>query len=69
MEGPLASMTVCELSDKVRAGDVTAVAVAEASLARIDAIDRDVHGFLAVARDQMVLRARDLDDKRARKTI
>jgi aspartyl-tRNA(Asn)/glutamyl-tRNA(Gln) amidotransferase subunit A len=66
MEGPLASMTVCELAEKVRAGDLTAVAVAEASLARIDAIDRDVHGFLAVAREQMVASARDLDGKRAR---
>ena len=62
----LASITVCELADKVRSGAIAATAVAEASLARIDAVDRDVHGFLAVAREQMIARARELDERRAR---
>ena len=62
----LASITVCELADKVRSGEISATAVAEASLARIDAVDHDVHGFLAIAREQMLARARELDERRAR---
>ena len=60
------AMTVTELADAVKSGAVKAVDVAEASLARIAALEPKLHGFLAIARDGMIADARAIDDKRAR---
>ncbi len=60
------AMTVTELADAVKSGAVNAIDVAEASLARIAALEPKLHGFLAIARDGMIADARAIDDKRAR---
>ena len=46
----LHSMTALEAAAGIRAGDVTAVALAEAALARIAALDGRVNAFTEVTR-------------------
>ncbi|WP_059011823.1 Asp-tRNA(Asn)/Glu-tRNA(Gln) amidotransferase subunit GatA [Streptomyces specialis] len=62
----LIRLTAAELAARVAAGDVSAVEVAEAHLARIDAIDEKVHAFLHVDRAGALAQARAVDDKRAK---
>ena len=62
----LGSLGVVELAEKVQRGEVKALEVAEATLARIDARDPKLHAFLAVARDEVMGQARAIDAKRAR---
>ncbi|WSA44060.1 Asp-tRNA(Asn)/Glu-tRNA(Gln) amidotransferase subunit GatA [Streptomyces sp. NBC_01803] len=62
----LIRLTAAELAARVAAGDVSAVEVAEAHLARIDAIDEKVHAFLHVDREGALAQARAVDDKRAK---
>jgi aspartyl-tRNA(Asn)/glutamyl-tRNA(Gln) amidotransferase subunit A len=54
------------LAARVSSGEVTAVAVAEAALARIAATDVKLHAFLTVTRDVALEQARAVDAKRAR---
>ncbi|WBB62868.1 Asp-tRNA(Asn)/Glu-tRNA(Gln) amidotransferase subunit GatA [Streptomyces sp. WMMC500] len=58
--------TAAETAAQIAAGDVTAVEVAEAHLARIDAVDEKVHAFLHVDREGALARARAVDAKRDR---
>jgi aspartyl-tRNA(Asn)/glutamyl-tRNA(Gln) amidotransferase subunit A len=62
----LASLGVVELAEKVRAGEVKALEVAEASLAAIAGRDPRLHAFLAVAGEETLAAARAIDAKRAR---
>ncbi len=62
----LASLPLREIAAKVNAGEVTAVDVAQATLARIDAHDSELHAFLAVPREALLEQARALDARRAR---
>ena len=62
----IASLSIASIADKVRTGEITAVEVAEATLARIDAHDKELHAYLTVARDTLLADARALDEKRAR---
>jgi len=62
----LPSFTVEGLAESVRSGNVTAVEVAEAVIARIDARDPTLHSFLTRAGDALLDQARAVDDKRAR---
>ncbi|AKV02187.1 Aspartyl-tRNA(Asn) amidotransferase subunit A [Labilithrix luteola] len=55
-----------DLAEKVRSGELTALAVAEATLARIDADNERLNAFLTVSRDELLAQARALDAKRAR---
>ena len=64
--GVLTTLTGVEIADRVRAGELKAIEVAEETLRRIDAIDGEVHAFLATARDAFLDQARAVDDKRAR---
>lgn len=58
--------TAAETAAKIAAGELTAVEVAEAHLARIDAVDEKVHAFLHVDREGALARARAVDAKRER---
>ncbi|MEO3851921.1 Asp-tRNA(Asn)/Glu-tRNA(Gln) amidotransferase subunit GatA [Streptomyces sp. B8F3] len=58
--------TAAETAARIAAGDVSAVEVAEAHLARIEAVDEKVHAFLHVDREGALARARAVDAKRER---
>jgi aspartyl-tRNA(Asn)/glutamyl-tRNA(Gln) amidotransferase subunit A len=62
----IAALGTSELARVVQRGEVSAVEVAEATLARIDAVDGDLHAFLVVAGERMLEDARAIDAKRAR---
>ncbi|MEV0264307.1 Asp-tRNA(Asn)/Glu-tRNA(Gln) amidotransferase subunit GatA [Streptomyces sp. NPDC050617] len=61
----LTRLTAAETAEKIASGEVTAVAVTEAHLARIEAVDEKVHAFLHVDRDGALAQARRVDEKRA----
>src|ERR1700759_2812769 len=65
MSSELTRKTAAELSDELRAGNVSATEVTEAHLDRIAAADDQVHAFLHVARDQARAAAADIDRRRA----
>jgi aspartyl-tRNA(Asn)/glutamyl-tRNA(Gln) amidotransferase subunit A len=54
-----------ETAARIASGEVTAVEVAEAHLARIDAVDEKVHAFLHVDREGALAQARAVDAQRA----
>jgi aspartyl-tRNA(Asn)/glutamyl-tRNA(Gln) amidotransferase subunit A len=54
-------MTGAELVAKLRAGDVSAVEILESSLARIEAVEPDVHAFLTRTPELARERAEELD--------
>src|SRR3954453_4202713 len=58
-------LTAAEIAGKIAAGDLTAVEVTEAHLARIEAVDEKVHAFLHVDREGALAQARAVDAKRA----
>jgi aspartyl-tRNA(Asn)/glutamyl-tRNA(Gln) amidotransferase subunit A len=58
--------SVVAIAERVVRGEITAVAVATAALARIDATDPKLHAFLTVTRDVALEQARAVDAKRAR---
>ena len=62
----LIGRTAAELAALVRAGDVSAVEVTDAHLARIEALDGEVRSFLCVARETARSAAADVDAARAR---
>ncbi|MEO8875940.1 MAG: Asp-tRNA(Asn)/Glu-tRNA(Gln) amidotransferase subunit GatA, partial [Polyangiaceae bacterium] len=62
----LHALSVAQIADAVRSGNVSATEVAEAALARIDALDPQLHAFLAVMRDEVKANAKRIDEKRAR---
>jgi aspartyl-tRNA(Asn)/glutamyl-tRNA(Gln) amidotransferase subunit A len=57
---------VITIAARVQRGETTALAVAEASLARIDAANGELNAFLTIARDEVLEQARAIDAKRAR---
>ncbi|MDT0341234.1 Asp-tRNA(Asn)/Glu-tRNA(Gln) amidotransferase subunit GatA [Streptomyces litchfieldiae] len=61
----LTRLTAAEIAARIADGTVSAVEVAEAHLARIDAVDEKVHAFLHVDREGAVAQARAVDAKRA----
>lgn len=62
----LIKLTAAEIAAKIASGEVTAVQVTEAHLARIEAIDEKVNAFLHVDREGALAQARAVDEKRAR---
>lgn len=52
----LIKLTAAEIAAKIAAGEVTAVEVTEAHLARIEAVDEKVHAFLHVDREGALAR-------------
>jgi aspartyl-tRNA(Asn)/glutamyl-tRNA(Gln) amidotransferase subunit A len=57
----LCDRTGADLVARLRAGDVTAVEIVESSLARIDAVEDDVHAFLTRTSELALERAQELD--------
>lgn len=60
----LITASAADLADRLRAGEVSSEEVTAAHLDRIEAVDGDVHAFLAVDRDRALARARDIDARR-----
>ncbi|AEW96684.1 MULTISPECIES: Asp-tRNA(Asn)/Glu-tRNA(Gln) amidotransferase subunit GatA [Streptomycetaceae] len=61
----LTRLTAAATAERIASGEVSAVQVAEAHLARIDAVDEKVHAFLHVDREGALAQARAVDAKRA----
>lgn len=61
----LITKTAAELAELIAAGEVSAVEVASAHFEQIDAVDGDVHAFLALDRDRALAQAKQVDDDRA----
>ena len=59
-------LTAAETAARIASGELTAEAVAEAHLARIDAVDEKVHAFLHVDRAGALAQARAVDAQRER---
>ncbi len=57
----LHAQSATELAARIRTRDVTALAVTEAALARIDALDARYNCFTAVTRDRALAKARAID--------
>ncbi|MBT2385363.1 Asp-tRNA(Asn)/Glu-tRNA(Gln) amidotransferase subunit GatA [Streptomyces sp. ISL-11] len=62
----LIKLTAAEIAAKIASGEVTAVQVTEAHLARIEAVDEKVNAFLHLDREGALAQARAVDEKRAR---
>ncbi|GAA0473434.1 Asp-tRNA(Asn)/Glu-tRNA(Gln) amidotransferase subunit GatA [Streptomyces stramineus] len=62
----LIKLTAAEIAAKIASGEVTAVQVTEAHLARIEAVDEKVNAFLHVDREGALAQARAVDAKRER---
>lgn len=58
-------LTAAEIAARIASGELTAVEVTEAHLARIDAVDEKVHAFLHVDREGALAQARAVDAKKA----
>ena len=58
--------SVIAIADRVQRGEMTALAVAEQALGRIDAANAELNAFLTVAREEVLEQARAIDAKRAR---
>ena len=58
METPLEFATIPELAAQMRAGGVSPVKLAEATLDRISALDKRLHAFIAVSADRALAEAR-----------
>ncbi|MFI6350012.1 Asp-tRNA(Asn)/Glu-tRNA(Gln) amidotransferase subunit GatA [Streptomyces sp. NPDC050560] len=58
-------LTAAEIAARIASGELTAVAVTEAHLDRIGAVDEKVHAFLHIDREGALAQARAVDAKRA----
>ncbi|MFE3934577.1 hypothetical protein ACFXPJ_12515, partial [Streptomyces goshikiensis] len=58
MADQIIKLTAAETAEKIASGELTAVEVTEAHLARIDATDEKVHAFLHVDREGALAQAR-----------
>src|SRR6267154_5736426 len=63
MDSELTGMTAAALAAAIAAGEVSAAEVTEAHLARIGAVDTQVHAFLHVAADSARAAARAVDER------
>ncbi|WP_431783306.1 Asp-tRNA(Asn)/Glu-tRNA(Gln) amidotransferase subunit GatA [Streptomyces chumphonensis] len=61
----LTKLTAARTAERIASGETSAVEVAEAHLARIEAVDEKVHAFLHVDREGALETARRVDAKRA----
>ncbi|CAM5500029.1 Glutamyl-tRNA(Gln) amidotransferase subunit A OS=Streptomyces albaduncus OX=68172 GN=gatA PE=3 SV=1 [Streptomyces griseoloalbus] len=66
MSDQIIKLTAAETAAKIASGELTAVEVTEAHLARIEAVDEKVHAFLHVDREGALAQARAVDAKRER---
>ncbi len=62
----LTTATAAELSQRLRAKEVSSVEVTQAHLERIEQVDGAVHAYLHVNGEEALATARDVDERRAR---
>src|SRR6201996_2532817 len=62
-DGDLAMLTLAEASERIRRHEVTALALTEACLARIDVYDPKLDAFITVAKEQARQQAQALDSE------
>ncbi len=58
--------SVTAIAARVQRGELTAEEATAQSIARVSALDGEVHAFLRVARDEALMQARAIDQRRAR---
>jgi aspartyl-tRNA(Asn)/glutamyl-tRNA(Gln) amidotransferase subunit A len=61
IEMELHALTIHDLSDRLRAGETTAEAIAESVFGRIDAVEKDVHAYITLMRETALAEARAAD--------
>lgn len=61
----LTRLSAAELSPLLEAGEISSVELTQAHLARISAVEEDVHAFLHLATDAALASAAELDSRRA----
>ncbi|MBW1598264.1 Asp-tRNA(Asn)/Glu-tRNA(Gln) amidotransferase subunit GatA [Streptomyces sp. JJ38] len=61
----LTKLTAAQTAERIARGENSAVEVAEAHLARIEAVDEKVHAFLHIDREGALAAARRVDEQRA----
>jgi aspartyl-tRNA(Asn)/glutamyl-tRNA(Gln) amidotransferase subunit A len=61
IEMELHALTIHDLSERLRAGKTTAVAIAESVFGRIDAVEKDVHAYITLLRETALDEARQAD--------
>ncbi|MFN2257602.1 MAG: Asp-tRNA(Asn)/Glu-tRNA(Gln) amidotransferase subunit GatA [Desulfuromonadaceae bacterium] len=61
----LTDLTLHEMIRQLREGEITSVALTEASLARIDATDKNLNAFITICRDEALEAARAADARLA----
>ncbi|MCA1796138.1 MAG: Asp-tRNA(Asn)/Glu-tRNA(Gln) amidotransferase subunit GatA [Geobacteraceae bacterium] len=61
----LTDLTLHEMIRQLREGEITSVALTEASLARIDATDKNLNAFITICRDEAIEAARAADARLA----
>jgi len=61
----LTRLTAADMSERLRARDISAAELTEAHLDRIEAVDGKLHAFLHVAADKARAQARDIDARRS----
>ena len=66
MSTDIIRLSAAAIAEKIAGGELTAVEVTEAHLARIGAVDEKVHAFLHVDREGALAKAREVDAKRER---
>ena len=64
-DSPLTALTICEAGALLRAGEVTAAALAQAHLERIEALDGRIRAYLTVTREAALEQAHRADERLA----
>ncbi len=64
--GEVAALSLCDAADAVARGDLSATDLVEASLARIDRLDPELHAFVRVEAEDALDRAQAMDSNRGR---
>ncbi len=62
----IAALSLCEAADAVAAGALSATALVEAALDRIDRLDAELHAFIRLDREDALARAGEIDRARGR---
>ena len=64
MREPLHYLTLCEIAQKISSGDLDSLAITEAMLARIEALEPRLHSYITVMGPQALQSAADADARR-----
>ena len=55
----ITSMTAVELGKRIKAGELSAMDAVQGCFAQIDKVEKDVHSFVTIDRDEALRRAED----------